>query len=193
MSIPDFSRAEYQESSAAPRVIEGEVVGPSGVPMRVQAAGTPRFALALAYGAVAALVGALGYALVGMTGFMVSIVAIGVAWLIAKAMMTASGGIGGRPYQIGAVALTYLAVNFGEILVPLWHAHQSGLPFSAITNPAVVRYLVLGPFVALSQGLNGILGAVILAIGLRSAWQMAAGSAGFGQPGGRRPGLFGIR
>ncbi len=183
MSVPDFRQAEY----STPQVIEGDVVG-----RPVRSSGGP-FAVSLLFGAVAAIIGSIGYALVGLSGFMISIVAIGVAWLIAKAMMTASGGIGGRPYQIGAVILTYFAVSVGEVLHPVWQLHREGLPLSRLMNPALLRYVALGPFLNLGNGINGILGLIILGIGLRAAWRMAAGGPGFGQgAGGPRVRPFGL-
>ena len=135
-----------------------------------------RFALALLFGAGAALAGAVGYALVGLSGFMISIVAIGMAWLIAKAMMAASGGVGGRRYQVAAVVLTYFSVSLGELLHPMWQLHRDGTPIGAMMNVVALKYLVLGPLLELENGLNGILGLVILAIGMRAAWQLAAGT-----------------
>ena len=194
MSIPDFDRADYPRTAeSTPRVIEGEVLGTSGGRVPRAQPSASDFPLALLFGSAAAVVGAIGYALVGLSGFIVSIVAIGVAWLIARAMMTATGGAGGRRYQVAAVLLTYLAVSCGEIIHPLWNAHRGGLPWAAMANPVVLRYALFGPVLALTQGLNGLLGAFILAIGLRTAWQMAAGTPGFGQPGGHRISLFGIR
>ena len=178
MSIPDFERAEYTQ----PQVLEGEIVGGP-----VQDA---RFGLALIYGAAAALIGSLGYALVGLSGFMISIVAIGMAWLIAKAMMTASGGVGGRKYQIAAVVLTYFSVTLGEVLHPLWLVHAEGVPLAAMLTPRLLKYLLFGPFLGLQHSLNGILGLLILGIGMRYAWQMARGGAGFGRP---MPGTYRVR
>ena len=195
MSITDFTRADSAatEHSTPPRILEGEVLGTGrGRIPPVQPSGAS-FPLALLFGCGAAIVGAIGYALVGLSGFMVSIVAIGVAWLIARAMMMATGGVGGRSYQLAAVLLTYLAVSCGELLHPLWNAHRAGLPWAAMLSPAVFRYALFGPVLALTEGLNGVLGAFILLIGMRTAWQMAAGTPGFGQPGVRRIGLFGIR
>ena len=171
MSIPDFERAEYLE----PRAVEGEVVG------RPQRNSRAAFPLALVFGAAAAVVGSIGYGLVASFGFMISIVAIGIAWLVAKAMMTASGGVGDRSYQIAAAMLTYFAVTFGELVPLLWKAiHVHGAPMSLLLSPVVLRYALLGPFLELRGGLNGILGIVILAIGIRAAWKLAAGSPGFG-------------
>jgi hypothetical protein len=179
MSLPDFERAQYGDSQA----IAGEVVG--GVSRRTASAAA--FPIALLYGIGAAIVGAIGYGLFSLTGFMVSIVAIGVAWLIAKAMMLATGGIGGRQYQIAAVVLTYLSVSAGELVHPIYLAVHEGAPLSILFSPKVLEYVVAGPFLELQGGFNGIIGIVILGIGMRSAWRMAAG----GPMSGRRATPFG--
>lgn len=186
MSIPDFERAEYRQ----PQTIEGESSGQGSSRVR---GGATAFPLALLFGAAAALVGGVGYALIGFSGFMVSIVAIGVGWLVARAMMTASGGVGGQVYQIAAVLLTYFAVTLGELLDLL---HYSGIPMTAVLHvpaPLLLRQLVAGPFLALRNPLNGGLGLLILFFGLRTAWRLAAGSSGFGQSGKmRRVNPFGL-
>ena len=185
MSIPDFERAEYVE----PRIVEGQVVEGHVAGQPLARTSVTAFPLALVYGAVAAIVGAIGYGMVSSFGFMISIVAIGIAWLIAKAMMTASGGVGNRSYQVAAALLTYFAVSCGELVPALWRAHLFGshLP-GVLLNPIVLKYLLLGPFLELQSGINGILGLIILFIGLRAAWRLAAGSPGFGGSGaaGRR-------
>jgi hypothetical protein len=174
----DFSRAEYVE----PQVIEGEIVG-----QPVSTRGAAAFPVALAAGAVAALVGSIGYAMIASLGFMVSIVAIGIAWLIAKAMMTISGGIGGRHYQIGAALLTYFAVSFGELFAII---HHLGTPLIALLSPRALWLGLTLPFMELQDGFNGILGLIILGIGIRTAWRLGAGSPGFGR-GGQRVTPFG--
>ncbi len=181
MEMPEFDRAEY----SAPVVMEGY----GG--RRASGAAFPK---AVVCGVVAAVVGCVAYAVIGFSGFMVSIVAIGVGWAVAKAMMTGSDGVGGRAYQVAAVVLTYVAVTTGNLLDVL---HYSGIPLRAITRiPAafLMREIVAGPFLALSRPINGALGLVILFVGLRAAWQIAAGSPGFGGgSGGRRMTLFGLR
>ena len=180
MEMPEFDRAEYVE----PVVIEGY-----GEPPASRAA----FVRALALGLVAAVVGCAAYAVIGFSGFMVSIVAIGVGWVVAKAMMTGSGGAGGRAYQIVAVALTYFAVTMGNLLDML---HGSGIPMRAITrvpDAFLIREMLMGPFLSLARSpINGGLGLLILFFGLRAAWQIAAGSPGFGR-GGRGVTPFGLR
>lgn len=186
MSLPDFDRAQYVE----PGIVEGN----SGLVAGSQRARQAAFPLALAYGVVAAVVGAIAYGLVGLTGFMVSIVAIGVGWLVAKAMMTASGGVGGREYQIAAVGLTYLACGMGPVFDVLWSLHERGVPVAANLGsliPLLLKMAVAGPLLALRNPLNGALGLLILFFGLRTAWQMAAGSPGFQNRGAGSAGPFG--
>ena len=182
MPIPDFTRADYDK----PKAIEGEVVG---VPLRQNVAGL--LPLAIVYGAGAAVAGAFGYALIGLSGFMVSIVAIGMGWLIAKAMMAASKGVGGRPFQIAAVILTYFSVTLGQTLDVYWfnRAELAGAPFGELVSIFAPR-LLASPFLRLqSNGISGAIGLLILFIGLRTAWQLAAG----GDAQYRRMSIFGAR
>ena len=165
MDVPDFTRAEYHE----PVVIDAYP------PPNADA----RLPQALVYGVGAAVVGAVGYAVVGLSGFMVSIVAIGMAWLIAKAMMSATGGVGGRHFQIAAVVLTYFSVTLGQTMDSVWFLHGRGLPVGlamSLYSSVLLKQLLLGPFL---RGFSGIIGLVIVGIGMRQAWVMAAGSPVF--------------
>ena len=185
MSIPDFERAQYVE----PTIIEGEVVG-----RPLHPAASAAFPIALLYGIVAAVAGCAGYTLIGFSGIMVSIVAIGVGWLIARAMMTGSRGIGGSAYQISAALLTYLAVSTAELLDSL---HYNAIPFNAIFRIPLAwtaERVLAGPFLALKNPFNGAIGLLILFFGLRAAWRIAAGGPGFGQAGRtRQADPFGLR
>jgi hypothetical protein len=186
MSITDFERAEYDQ----PTVIDGT----NGYVETPQRAGLAAFPLALLYGAGAAVVGAIGYALVGLTGFMVSIVTIGIGYIVAKAMMTATRGIGGQRYQIAAVILTYLSASVGRVIDIVVAAQKEGISLSQISPTFLVTYSLFGPFLRLTHDLGwGLMGLLILFYGLRTAWQMAAGVPGFGQPGGPRMTVMGIR
>jgi len=74
------------------------------------------FARAVTFGAGAAIVGLALYAVVGIvTGLMIGYVSLAVGWLVGKAMMKGSGGLGGRRYQIVAVLFTYAAVSMAAI------------------------------------------------------------------------------
>jgi len=166
MEAPDFERAQY----VSPQGIDGEFAG-----RPIEPHGIDVFPKALLFGAGAAIVGSIGYALISLTGFMVSIVAIGIAWLIAKAMMTATGNVGGRQYQIAAMILTYFAVSCGELIPPLSKALSHGASVMILANPLVLKFALLGPFLELQGGFNGAIGLLILGIGMMAAWRYAAG------------------
>ena len=73
------------------------------------------------YGAGAAFAGAVLYALVAIiTGLQIGLLAILVGIMVGKAIRHASGGLGGRPQQILAVALTYFAITTSYIPVFLY-------------------------------------------------------------------------
>jgi len=168
MDVPGFERAEYVE--------------PQTIDAYPSTRGSISFAKACAFGLGAAAAGSLGYAIVGLSGWMVSIVAIGIGWLIGKAMMTGSSGIGGRRYQVVAVVRTYFSVSCGHLLDILWIGR---VQIASLGNHALwlfeicVRLALLGPFLALSNPFNGAIGLLILFFGMRTAWQMAAGGPGW--------------
>jgi len=73
---------------------------------------------ALLFGIGAAILGLIGYATFEIaTGWIIGYVSVGVGWLVGKAMLKGSKGMGGRKYQITAVALTYAAVSLAAIPV----------------------------------------------------------------------------
>ena len=84
------------------------------------------FTRALVFGAGGAILGLILYAAVGIiTGWMIGYVALAVGWIVGKAMMTGSGGIGGRRYQIAAVVLTYAAVSMAAIPIDISQASKA--------------------------------------------------------------------
>lgn len=73
-----------------------------------------------AFGKAALLGGAtaigcgIAYAIfVGVTKFQLALITIGIAYVIARVVRKASGGLGGRRFQVLAVALTYVASAMG--------------------------------------------------------------------------------
>jgi len=58
------------------------------------------------------------------TGIEIGFVSLAVGWLIGKAMMMGSGGIGGRRYQIVAVALTYAAVSMAFVPILIYYVNK---------------------------------------------------------------------
>ena len=160
----------------------------------------------LLFGVVAAIVGMAGYAgFTILTGLYIGYVSLAVGWLVGKAIMLGSKGIGGRRYQIAAVILTYAAVSLAAI--PIWISDYAKTKSQSqstqlkqqqpSTNAAseqpketqpkpvhskgtiLFRLLLVGlasPFLELQDPIHGILGLVILMVGIRIAWQITAGS-----------------
>lgn len=81
-----------------------------------RAAGPPgsgfgRLAGALAVGTLAAIVAsALWMAVTELTGYEIGLIAIAVGWIVGVAIQLGSRGVGGLPYQLIAVFLTYTAI-----------------------------------------------------------------------------------
>lgn len=88
----------------------------------------------LLFGCGAAVLGLILYATVSIvTGWNIGYVSLAVGWLVAKAMVKGSNGMGGRKYQIAAIALTYFAISLAAVPIMIsqvWkerpaHAKQS--------------------------------------------------------------------
>jgi hypothetical protein len=74
------------------------------------------YARAALFGVGGAIAGLILYSTVEIvTNMTIGYLALAVGWLVAKAMMTGSKGIGGTRYQITAVLLTYLAISMSAI------------------------------------------------------------------------------
>jgi hypothetical protein len=74
------------------------------------------FVRALIFGLGGAILGLLIYSGFGiLTGLMVGYISLAVGYIVGKAMMKGSNGIGGRRYQIAALVLTYAAVSMSAI------------------------------------------------------------------------------
>lgn len=70
-------------------------------------------------GVGAAILGMILYATFAIvTGIVIGYAALAVGWLVGKAMIKGSNGVGGRRYQLVAVLLTYAAVSTAAI--PVW-------------------------------------------------------------------------
>lgn len=134
------------------------------------------FTRALLLGVVAAIVGLACYsAFTIATNLYVGYVALGVGYIVAKAMKAGSGGLGGRPYQITAVILTYLAIALAEIPIILWSL-RARIPSGHILAVAI-RLLPVGlesPILAMRSPVHGLINAVILFVGLQIAWRGTA-------------------
>lgn len=83
------------------------------------------FTGALLYGAGAAVAGLILYATFEIaTGIIIGYVSLAVGWMVGKAMMKGSNGVGGRRYQIAAALLTYAAVSLAAVPVIVHYAGQ---------------------------------------------------------------------
>ncbi len=158
------------------------------------------FVRALLFGIGAAVLGMVLYAAFAIiTGIVIGYASLAVGWIVGKAMVAGSNGVGGRRYQIAAVLLTYAAVSTAAI--PVWlhyegkaktARHQqisnagaeSDQSTSSSPRPNVVLALgmLLGlglasPFIELfSNPFGGMIGLVILFVGMRFAWRFTAGT-----------------
>jgi hypothetical protein len=74
------------------------------------------FVRGLLFGIGGAVLGLILYAGFGIiTGLMLGYISLAVGYIVGKAIMKGTNGIGGRRYQIAAVALTYAAVSLSAI------------------------------------------------------------------------------
>ncbi|HWG40784.1 MAG TPA: hypothetical protein VN658_09550 [Candidatus Acidoferrales bacterium] len=158
------------------------------------------------FGVGAAIVGMVGYAgFTILTGLYVGYVSLAVGWLVGKAIMLGSKGIGGRRYQIAAVILTYAAVSLAAVPIAISYHLKAKSKSESIqpqqqqsttdaensqpdqTQPkpkpsfgtAILQLLVLGlasPFLELQDPVHEIIGLIILLVGIRIAWQITTGS-----------------
>ena len=126
------------------------------------------------------------------TGWMVGFVSLAIGYIVGKAIVMGSQGLGGRRYQIAAVLLTYIAVSLAAVPIAIsQHAKQkSAQPQAQVSDPApteaptmslakaVGALALLGlvsPFLGLSNPANRVIGLIILFVGLRIAWKITAG------------------
>ena len=78
------------------------------------------FVRAVLFGLVGFAIGLTVYAtFMIITGISIGYLALAVGWIIGKAMMAGSKGIGGRRYQVTALLLTYSAVSMAIIPVAI--------------------------------------------------------------------------
>src|SRR5436309_3847913 len=106
---------------------EQPVNGPSG------------FGRGLLFGIGASIVGLILYAgFTIVTGFYIGYVSLAVGWMVGKAIMAGSKGIGGRRYQIAALLLTYAAVSLAEIPIAVHQIYKTheATQSSAVNKPA---------------------------------------------------------
>ncbi len=140
-----------------------------------------------------------------ITHFYIGYVSLAVGWLIGKAIMKGSNGVGGRRYQITAVVLTYAAVSLAAIPIALASRPEQTSSGTAVQNEqppaeggqavphgdsgaepkakmslgnALLTLALLGlasPFLELQDPFHGVIGLIILFVGIRIAWRLTQG------------------
>jgi hypothetical protein len=81
------------------------------------------FTRALIFGAGGAIIGLILYAIFEIaTGWIIGYLSLAVGYIVARALMMGSRGMGGRRYQIAAAALTYISVSMAAIPVVISQA-----------------------------------------------------------------------
>jgi hypothetical protein len=192
--VPQFSTAEYSSSAvAAPckmcgetitgafyRVNGNRVCGKCATTLKERSDSHAAFVSAILFGLGGAVIGLILYSgFVFVTGISIGYLALAVGWIVAKAMLMGSKGIGGPRYQIVAVVLTYFAISLSSIAIlfgyVLMHPDAASLP-----DLSVPRLLMLGlasPILRVMNSPTHILGLVILFVGLSIAFRMTKSRA----------------
>ena len=130
------------------------------------------FVRATAFGFGAAVLGLALYAAFMMaTKLSIGYASLAVGWMVGKAMITGSGGITGRKYQMVAAVLTYAACTLAR--VPLWIYYTPGLS-AADTGRLIFEALVFPLKRFGDNPFGGLMGAVILVVGVSIAIRMTA-------------------
>jgi len=129
---PQFGTAEYKGAAggetcrACKQTITGEYYRVNGVQACAACVGKVKeqmpkdthaaFVRGMLFGVGGAIAGLIVYSVFGIvTGIVIGYVSLAVGWLVGKAIRAGSKGVGGRRYQIVAVAFTYAAVSMSAI------------------------------------------------------------------------------
>ena len=211
-----FEQAEFDDPAKGPRCtlcrmqsgesyfhLAGEVICPACAGSWQEAQRKPsssKLMRGFVYALGAAIGGAILMAVVTeVTGYQFALVSIAVGYLVAKALLKGTGGLGGRRCQVLAVVLTYFAVTTS--FVPLVVRGLSEAPKTPQTaeaqpesrpstqesakgeqaaSPAalaiglalIVAISLASPFLILGEGFSGIINALIIFFALSQAWRM---------------------
>jgi hypothetical protein len=126
------------------------------------------FLRAAQFGALAAIAGSLVWILISkVTGYELGIVAIGVGYLVGKAVRKGARGIGGRRYQYLALFLTYSAIALASVPA-IYEAVAQGSHPTWWAWVVILGFAYASPFLG---GVRSIMGLFILGIGLWEAWK----------------------
>jgi hypothetical protein len=205
-AVPQFKTAEYSGKAGGTCKGCGQVI--SGAYYQVNGATTcpncaqrikdqlPKdshtaFARGVLFGVGGAILGLgiyVGFALA--TGLIAGLISLAVGYIVGKAILLGSGGLGGRRYQLAAVFLTYAAVSLAAVPMALSQhmKHRSAQAQSQVSvassespKPSVAKAAgalaligLASPFLALANPMQGVIGLIILFVGIRIAWRMTA-------------------
>jgi hypothetical protein len=156
-----------------------------------QAPPAASFGKAFLYGSGAAFAGFAIYSVARIVHMQTALIAILIGYMVGKAIRHASHGLGGRPQQILAIALTYFAITTSFIppaLVALSQKSQVQMSGHRSAGQAAGKNaspLVLGvtavilipvalasPFLSLGHGFGGIFTLLIIFFGMGQAWRL---------------------
>ena len=143
---------------------------------------------AVVLGSLAGLAGAaVWYGVRAATDYELGIIAIAIGWGVGTAVRHASGGRGGRGYQVLAVALTYfwIAANYVPDLTASLDeesetSSEGQTADSVAAEPAASAPLIVRVSIAMAvalalpfmMGFENVIGMLIIGFGLYQAWQM---------------------
>jgi hypothetical protein len=133
----------------------------------------------LQYGALAAAAGCVGWIVISkVTGYEIGIVAIGIGYLVGKAVRKGAGGFGGRRYQVLAMLLTYSSIALASLPAIFEALRQSPHHAAASAAPnlgamlwgwtMILGFALASPFLG---GMQHFMGIIIIGIGLYEAWK----------------------
>jgi hypothetical protein len=136
-------------------VVQGELAASNSQRHFLRAAG---------YGVGAALAGSVVWELIErLFHAQVGIVAIGIGYLVGRAVRKGASGFGGRRYQVLAVLLTYSSIALASLpSVLVLSPPGTSLPF-------LIGLSFISPFLG---GTDNVIGWFIIAIGLYQAWKL---------------------
>jgi hypothetical protein len=123
---------------------------------------------AIGLGGIAAAAGsALWLAVTELTGYEIGLIAIVVGWIVATAIQRGNRGVGGAPYQVLAVFLTYTAIVMTYLPRLLAEMPPELVSAEAVMVAIPVAYAL--PFLA---GFENAIGILIIGFALFQAWRM---------------------
>lgn len=137
----------------------------------------------LVAGGVALGCGLLYALFVHLTSIQLALATIGIGWVVGRMVQQVTRGFGSMKHQILAVAFTYLASAMGYLPVVL-DAMKPGEGESGGALVFVLRVVFISlvtlaaPILDVTSGFSGVLGALIMFFGMRTAWQVSRGIGG---------------